>query len=207
MQQGSPDPAEVERALARVFSRPEFEKDERTLLDDFFEWISDTFDFEGSTEGMEGIVNVLMNVLLVLLAAALIWLVMRFALEYARNRASTRRTAALPGNLIQERVRELHAAARAARADGNAKLAIQLGLFALVTGLGARGAFEYRDVWTYREILSNGNPKESAFILLNELVNELEAKEFGEEPISEHDLDQLDSLCVEHLSGFLEVAA
>ena len=204
MQGLNPSSAEVKRTLDRIFARPEFVTDERTLLDDFLEWLGETVDLEANTGALNSVADLLVNVLVLVLALVFAWLVFRLAKEHAHRLRGRRSRVSDANSQIRQRVRELYAAAAQARAAGNTKLAIQLGLFALVTGLGARGAFKYRDAWTYREILAHGQPHEAAARLLNELVADLEAKEFGAEPVSEQDLDRLEGLCVEHLSGYLE---
>ena len=68
-----------------------------------------------------------------------------------------------------------------------------------MVGLGARGDVGFREAWTNRELLRRGRPKESARRLLEELVDELEGKEYGREEITTADLVRLEDLCSTHL--------
>jgi len=201
---GGRETAEVERVVERVYARPEFTEDERTLMDDFMDWISEQFDLDVDPSAAGGLLDGGMRFVLVLIGIALVWLLLRFARDYMRQRSKLRTDALAEKLAVHTKVRELYRGSLRARAAGDYRLAVRLGLFALVTGLGMNGALEYRDAWTYREILKYGLPDVSILRLLSELVDQLEAKEFGDEPVSEADLDQLEALCREHMGAVLE---
>ena len=201
---GGRGPGEIERVVERVYARPEFAEEERTLMDDFLEWFSEQFDVDVDPSAASGLLDGGMRFVLLLIGIALAWLLFRFARDYLRQRSKVRTSALAEKLAIHNRVRELYRGALQARAAGDYPLAVRLGLFALVTGLGMNGALEYRDAWTYREILKRGLPDVSLLRLLGDLVDQLEAKEFGEEPVSEADLDQLEALCAEHMGAVLE---
>ena len=198
------EPGEVERVVERVYARPEFTKDERTLMDDILEWISEQFDVDVDPSAAGGLLDGGMRVVLFLIGIALAWLLLRFARDFLRQRSKLRSDAQAEKLAVHNRVRELYRGALQARAAGDFRLAVRLGLFALVTGLGMKGSLEYRDAWTYREILKRGLPDASVSGLLAELIEELEAKEFGEMPVTEADLDRLEALCSEHMGAVLE---
>ena len=202
--QHATDKAEVERALDRVFARPEFGDREETLLEKMFEWLGEFFDVDPDPTDAIDAAGTFINVVLVLVALALVTLIGRVLFQRYRLAAERRRQAAAEIDSHRERIRELFRASRAARADGDLRLALRLALFALVAGLGERGAIEYRDTWTYREILRHGDPGTSAATLLSGLVAELESKDFGNAPIEAGDVDRLEELCRTHLRTALE---
>ncbi len=201
------DSTEIDRALDRVFARPEFGEEERTLFDEFLDWLSESLDLDVDPGTVGGALDGGMRIALVLLAVGLLWLIVRAARGYVLQRMSQHSDRVAERLAVHKRVRELYAGALRAREAGDFRLAVRLGLFALVTGLGMNGALEYRDAWTYREILRNGAPDESISELLGGLVEELEAKEFGDARVALEDLDRLEELCQAHLSEVLELSA
>jgi hypothetical protein len=195
---------EVERALKHVFARPEFGEEEETLLDQFLEWLRGLFDVDADPAQAVDAAGVFVNVLLALAALALLVLLARALFARYRAVLERRRRAAAELEGHHERIRALYRAARAARAEGDLARALRLSLFALVAGLGQRGEIEYRDAWTYREIVRNGAPGKDVRELLARLVDELESKNFGRAPITPEDVLRLEELCRAHLPNVLE---
>jgi hypothetical protein len=199
--------AEVERALERVFARPELSDQEPTLLERFLDWLRETVGFDRDPAQAAEAAGTLVNVLLVTLGVLLGLLVARLLVARFRLAAARRRARESELEAHRERVRGLFRAAREARAAGDLRLALRMALFALVAGLGETGALPYRDSWTYREIVHRGAAGTEAAELLERLVDELESKEYGAAPIEARDVDRLEDLCRRHLGGLLEGAA
>lgn len=195
--QGLPDSSapvasdSVRDALQEVFARPEFDTGQSPVeraLDRFLSEVGG-----GASELSEVLVRLLPLVLALLLVAfVLARLRRRSALEHGEGGAVDEEDPARRAGRALE-------AARAARASGDARGALRLYCFALVVGLGASGALAFREAWTNRELLRRGAPGDGARRLLEELVGELEAKEYGREPVHESDLERLELLCREHL--------
>jgi hypothetical protein len=192
--------AEVRERIEAIMTSDEF-VDEPSMLEEFIDWLADSFDLPGAPAG---VVDSIPWIFLGLLASVLLYLVVRvivIAVRHSRSGSGVGERS--PGPTARERASDLRRQARAARADGDLRLALRLDLFALMVGLGARGNLRYRDAWTNRELLRRGEPARATFQLLSPLVEELEAKDFGSEPTTLDDLDRLEALCDEHL-GALE---
>ncbi len=191
-----PIPADEVRArIEDIIERSSYETTP-SMLDKLLEWILDHLGFaEGAATAIEWVLGVLAIALVVLL----LWLVVRLIRNVRRQTQDDRSGTERVGPSARERATLLRREARAARRDGDLRLALRLMLFALVVGLGARGNLRYRDAWTNRELLERGRPSKATHELLFPLVREFEAKDFGREPTSEEDLDRLDELCATHL--------
>lgn len=100
-------------------------------------------------------------------------------------------------------VAEALAAAVAARAAGDLRLALRHYWSALVTGLGRGEALAWRPAWTCREMLARSRPGSTSYALLAERLPRVERLEFGRAPIVEADVDDLARLCDEHLTAAL----
>jgi hypothetical protein len=112
------------------------------------------------------------------------------------TRASSVRTPQRSGaEAARARAAELLRAARAARERGDLTLALRLTFFALVVGLGKRGALEYHDAWTNRELLARGRPQPDGEALLAPWLADLERKSFGGEPTQVADVERMEALC------------
>ncbi len=190
IQVASPIPSErVHAALERVLARGEFRR-EKSLLEEFLEWLLPRLGSER--------IAALGKILPWLLAFALLGLCLALLLRMVRSAGAAR--AAREGELppapisLDERLRELRRRSRSARASGDLRLALRLLFLSLLLALGGRGDLVYRDAWTNRELLRRGKPSRSARALLEPLVRELEAKDFGRDPVCEADLDRLESL-------------
>ena len=103
----------------------------------------------------------------------------------------------------RERVRELLARAAGARGRGERQLALRLYFLALVVGLSQKGELEYREAWTYRELLERGQPSPRVLGELRPLQGELDRKLFGGGAISEEDLERVTGLCGRWLGAAL----
>jgi hypothetical protein len=198
----------VARELEEVYLRPEFD-DSKGPIQRFFEWLLDTLQLDVSP-GVVGdtittVLWIVGGLLLVLLVVVIVREVVP-AWRRRRQRGDEPDEADRAGE-VARRVAALRAEARAARAAGDPRRALRLGLFALVVGLGERGDLRYRDAWTNRELLDRGRPSQRTRALLEPLILELEAKEFGHAPIDEGDLDRLEQLCERWLGPLREAAA
>jgi len=177
--------AELERVLARA----EFHES-KSLLSQMLEELLPLLDRQDAL--MLG--HVLRWVLIAALAVLAFVLLRRLFLSSgAPRRAERDEVPPAPAGLSQ-RLAELEAQARAARARGDLRLALRLLYFALVLALGGRGDLEYRDSWTQRELLRRGKPSAGARALLEALLRELEPKEFGPALVSEADVERLQVL-------------
>lgn len=181
----------VRDALQEVFARPEFDTGQGPVeraLDRFLSEVG------GGASELSAVLVQLLPLVLALLVAA-------FVLARLRRRSALERGEGLAAQAEDPSRRAARALeeARAARAAGDARRALRLYCFALVVGLGASGALAFREAWTNRELLRRGAPGDRARRLLEELIGELEAKEYGREPVREGDLERLERLCREHL--------
>ena len=197
MIQGQVHDAETVRAeLERVLARAEF-RQEKSLLQEFLEWLAQRLgapqlDFLGE------LVPWLFSIALaggILFLLAQLWKVRRQA---TGDWTVAEETA---GPSIHERIAGLLERARTARAAGDARLALRLYFLALLLALGGRGDLVFRDSWTNREHLRRGKPSRRARTVLEPLVRELEAKDFGDRPIGEADLERLETLVARHHGG------
>jgi len=195
--------AEVAATVDDVLSRREFQ-DERSMLEDFIEWLFERFDL-GDGAAVFG--EVVFWIVLGVLAGLAIFFGVRF-LAAGRSRRQRRRAAAgSRGPSVGERIAVLRREAHAARAAGDLRLALRKNLFALVLGLGSRGDLEYRDAWTNRELLFRGRPAPAMRDLLASVVADLEPKEFGREEVRAEDVERLEQLCAKYLGPLEERAA
>ena len=195
------EPAAIQRAVEDVLARDEFAQSKirtpswlESLWNDFTDWFERTFDFHIGGAG-----ELVATLIYVLLAAAVLYLVVRVVLAWLRNRRAT--PEAVLENARAVRVAQLLAAARAARANGDVVLALRLHFWALVIGLSERGDLEYRDSWTNRELVERGHPRPEVARILAALVPGLDARSFGHAPASDADVEELAQLCREHLGG------
>ena len=186
-------PEEVQAALERVLGgRTE---DTPTLFDRLSEWLDARLGLEASSL----VARVLLWTALVVLVFYLVRFLARLARESWIGASRFDPDQASAGPSIAERVATLRREASAARARGDLRLALRRLLFALVLGLGGKGDLEFRDAWTYRELLERGKPAPETNRVLAALVADLEAKEFGRVPVGGEDLDRLEGLCRRYL--------
>jgi len=183
----------VAKALEEVLARGEFQGD-HSLLGDHVGNL-----FSGFGEGLAETSEVMVRLFPVLLVLLFAYLLFRAKREGRAVVAPGRSGSSAPG--MRERVSRLVSEARSARAAGDLRRSLRLFCSALVVGLGASGDVSYREAWTNRELLRRGQPKAAARRLLEELVRELEGKEYGREEITAADLEHLEELCAVHLEG------
>jgi len=195
------DSETIRRTIDGVLARDEFARavqHEPSWLEqrwnEFTDWLERTFDLDIGGAG-----DLLVTLLYVLLAAAVVFLVVRLVMAWLRNRRAT--PEATLEHARAARVAELLAAARAARANGDVVTSLRLHFWALVIGLSERGDLEYRDAWTNRELVERGHPRPEVARVLAPLVPGLDAKSFGHAPASDADVEELAQLCREHLGG------
>ncbi len=182
---------EVQATLEKVLARGEFHGARRSLVEELAGWLSERIDLNLAPGALEVVVWILVGVGLALLLVL-------FARLFAAGRMARRLRAAEEepsGPSVSERVAALREEARAARERGELSLALRKHFHALVLGLGGRGALEFHDAWTNRELLRRGRPTGDTLAILSPLVSELEAKEYGGEPTDDRDLDRLEGLC------------
>lgn len=182
----------VHAELERVLARSEFQE-QKSLLEELLERILPHL----GSEHVSAIGEVLRWALVSALIAVVVVLALRLVqrtleLRGERGLAPEGRDAT-PG----KRVAALLARARAARAAGDLRLALRHYLVALLSAFGGSGDLEYRATWTHRELLRRGRPSPEARALLEALVGELEAKEFGRAGVEAADLDRLEALLLE----------
>lgn len=196
MQAGAPLPAEaVREELARVLARAEFHEP-KSLLEQFIDWLLPRLD-AGEIETVGDVVRV---VLVVGGVVALVILARWVARAFRGRKVELERAPAAPGVDLRVRLSELAGLARAARADGDLRLALRYLFLALLLALGGRGDLEFRPVWTNRELLRRGRPSGATRALLEGLVRELEPKEFGRAAVSAADVERLEALLAPHLA-------
>jgi hypothetical protein len=197
MQAGTGIPAEaVREELARVLARAEFHEP-KSLLEQFIDWLLPRLD-AGEIEAVGDVVRVL----LVVGGALALALAARWVGGAFRGRGAELEAApTAPGADLDARLHELAGLARAARAGGDLRLALRYLFLALLLALGGRGDLEFRPVWTNRELLRRGRPSGPTRVLLEQLVRELEPKEFGRAAVSAADVERLEGLLAPHLSA------
>ena len=196
MIQGVHDPELVRAELERVLARAEF-RQEKSLLQEFLEWLAQRLgapqlDFLGA------LVPWLFSIALaggVLFLLTQVWKARRLL------SADGSGVAEHAGPTVRERIEVLLERARAALAANDLRLALRLYFLALLLILGGRGDLVFRDSWTNREHLRRGKPSRRARSVLEPLVRELEAKDFGDRPIVEADLERLEALVARHQGG------
>lgn len=193
--EGTRSAEEVRAALERVLARPEFAS-RRSMLDEWIEGAFERLDLDLSSGARDAFVVVGS----ILLVALLGWILLRVARAVRGEREGEAGGSSDEGTPdTHRRVAELRGAARAARARGELRLALRLSFLALVIGLSKQGAVAYRDAWTWRECLSRGKPRPDARALLEGLVGELEAKDFGTFPVLASDIARLEELLDIHV--------
>ena len=193
------DSERVRRELDRILASDEFSTQE-SLAEEGLDWILRRL---GGAElsAASRILFWVFATLVVVLLSILTWKLVRIALG-ARERSAG--ASAAPSLSVRDRVRDLRLQARAALRDEDERRALRLLLFALVIGLGERGDLRFRDSWTNREILWRGHPRPEVRATLELVVGEMEAKEYGGEPVSRADVERLDALCEHHLGPLEE---
>lgn len=193
MSQARPIPAEeVREALTGVLRRAEFH-DTPSLFEQFLDWL---FPDEGG-----GSLAEFQTVFVALLVVLLLWTLVRAVERLARRtppEGEGGTLAALAGS-PSERLFRLREAAVRARAAGESRLALRLLFEALLLALGDRGDLEFRPAWTNRELVRRGRHATHVQELLEQLVRELEPKEFGRERVEEADLARLEELLAAQL--------
>ena len=196
MKQGAPEVRAdaVEGALEEILARPGFQPQEdplQAVADALGRLFGDGLS-DGQLVGLWVFAFVLSTLLTVLVV---LWLRRR---PLSRGRFSS---AEAQAQRRREDVARLRAAARAARDAGELREALRLTWFALVVGLGERGDLAYHAAWTNRELLERGEPSAETRSRLEPILRGIEAKEFGHEPTSLADVEQLDALCNQILGG------
>lgn len=189
MQVAAPIPAErVAAELERVLAGREFRRSD-SLLEELVDWLDRHLSPGEIGTAAEPLMWGVIGLAALLLVHAL-WRLLR-----ARRGRGEAPSETAPGPAAAERLAELLTLAARARAAGDARLALRLYLFALIVGFGERGDLRYHAAWTNRELLRRGAPGPAARALLEPLVAELEAKEFGREPVTAADVERLAELC------------
>ncbi len=189
---------EVSETLANILKRAEFDS-EPSLLEEALRWLSDRLKPEGDADFAFLLAKYVLLGLSALLVALLIFLLARAIARRIVGRRGAEHDDARAA--VRSRVAELRALASAASAAGDRSLAIRYLICALVVGLGQRGNLHYRDAWTNRELLERGRPTKEMRAILTPVIEEFEAKEFGNEPASAGDVARLEELCRRWLGG------
>jgi uncharacterized membrane protein len=192
------DPEAVRLALEHAFART---KPESHALRDFLmqklgnvlEWLKNAL---GLGHGVFG--SAFSWLVLAAIVIALVVLAVR-VLPFVRRDRSSATDAGDASDARERRVAELRRRAGEAEAGGDHAQALRLYFWALVVGLGERGALEYRDAWTNRELLERGAPRAEVERVLRPLVPELDRKTFGRVPADADDVRRLSELCDEML--------
>jgi len=194
--QGSIPAQRVRDELAEILARSELRQRE-SLLERLIDWLAPHL----GTDEVQAVGEVL-QVLFLAAAITGVLLVLRRAWLTFRAPGLEQEEAAEAGARdARARVQELAAAARAARAGGDLRLALRLLFQALLFALGGRGDLELHAAWTNRELLRRGKPARATRALLEPLVRELEPKEFGSAPVDAADVERLEALLAPHLAG------
>jgi hypothetical protein len=188
--------AEVERALAEVLARAEFEEPGGAgegIFERIADWLSGLSGRLGlPPELADALATTAVAILVALVALAALLLIARSV--RSRARAAGDRPGEDP-EARRARVRELLERAAGARAAGELRLALRLTLWALVVGLSEQRELEYRDAWTNRELLERGRPSPAVAAELGPLQDELDRKLFGGGEVGDADLERLEGLC------------
>lgn len=194
------DPIAAERVrdeIGRILHRPEF-SGEKSLFEELTEEVASWFQ---GTLGAQSSERVVWVIGLAIAFWVALWLGVRIARQLG---GPSRPVAAAPEGasaVDPGRVAELRRRARDARAAGDPRGALRLYWYALVYGLGQSGNLAYRDAWTNRELLERGRPDPSARALLEPLLSDIEAQEFGRVPPTDEDVGRLAELCDRALGG------
>lgn len=190
-------PAErVRDELAGILARIELRQRE-SLLERLIDWLAPHL----RTDEVQGVGDVLQALFVAAAVVVVILLVRRAWLTFRAPGLEREEAAAAEARDARERVRELAASARAARAAGDLRLGLRLLFQALLLALGGRGELELCAAWTNRELLRRGKASRATRALLEPLVRELEPKEFGSAPVSAADLERLEALLAPHLAA------
>jgi hypothetical protein len=168
-----------------------------TLFDEIASWFAERLHF--SISG--GAARILLWALVGVGVLALVALLRRFLAAGRALRSGEQAADADAAHDLAARVEALRREARAARERGELALALRRYLHALVLGMGGRGALEFREAWTNRELLARGRPSAEALAALGPVVGELEAKEYGGRDATAEDVDRLEALCERFLAG------
>lgn len=189
-----PIPAEdVTAALDEVLRRAEFHETP-SLFQRFLDWLL--------PDGSSIRLGELQGVLLALFIVLFVWMLVSVFRGAARRRALAGEEfdPRAPGVAPELRAARLCDEAGRARAAGDLRLALRLLFEALIVAMDGRGDLEFRPAWTNRELVRRGRHTPAASALLEELVRELEPKEFGRERITEADLARLSALLEPYLA-------
>ena len=189
--------AEVRGAVDDVLARREFQE-ERSMLEDFLEWLQARLDMG---QGSRVLGEILFWLLLTVLAALTIYLGGRFLAAGRQRRRQRDAAAGAHGPDVAQRVGQLRREAEQALASGELRLALRKNLFALILGLGGRGDLEYRDAWTNRELFERGETGAEVARTLRPLVGELDAMSFGRVPVTRDDVRRFETLGERLLGG------
>jgi len=196
IQVSPPIPREdVARALEEVLARGEL-RERTSLIEEFVRWLAERVHLSLAP----GAAEVLLWSLVGLGSVLLVFLLARFLQAGRSVRSERDEDVESAGADVAGRVEALFHEARAARERGELALALRRFLHALVLGLGGRGALEFREAWTNRELLAHGKPSADALAVLAPLVRELEAKEYGGRATTAEDVERLEALCERFLA-------
>lgn len=195
------EPERVRAALENVLARPEFQPPERTWRDwvadrwsELLDWLGDVFGSNGTSTA-----TIALYVLAALALGALVWLAFR---HWRRGgRVATAKAGAAHADERALRAAQWLARARDARQHGDLAAALRCFFTALVVGLSEQGRLEYRDTWTYRELLERGAPRGDVRGVLAPLVPRLDAVSFGRATPELDEVERLDALCRQWLGG------
>ena len=190
-------PAERVRAeLAEILARSELRQRE-SLLERLIDWLAPHL----KSDQVQAVGDVLLALFVAAAVVGVLLVLRRAWLTFRAPGLEEEEAAEADARDARARVRELAAAASAARTRGDLRLALRLLFQALLLALGGRGDLELRPAWTNRELLRRGKPARATRALLEPLVRELEPKEFGSAPVDAADVERLETLLAPHLAG------
>ena len=190
-------PELVRDEIARILNRPEF-GGEKSIYEELFDDVAAWFERSAGAESSE---RVVWAFTLAVALGFVLWVGFRIARQIGAERRSREVGADPAARVDPGRVAELERRAQAARAAGDLRGALRLYWYALVYGLGECGNLSYRDAWTNRELLERGRPDAAARALLEPLLSDIEAKEFGRVPPTDADVERVARLCERALGG------
>ena len=185
---------QVRDVLDDVFKAPEFDQSPG-LVEEFFDWLGDLFDFGGIGEGVFDLTTFTMQAVVFVVGVVVVWLGVKYVMQALGGRESAKPVTPGAKELTRNRVAELRAAASAAEEAGDHLLALRLYFFALVVGLGERGELAYNDAWTNRELMERGTPTTQIVETLQPLLGELDQMSFGERQVEASDVSRFELLC------------